>query len=270
MTPEGFAAAATTDADTVTEADVRDWLDGWQTRTFVSPLPADGPDAPERYALPALLRGWLLARLDDDERKAAHRRAGEWLMELVESAEKDWISGLLMHALNVDVEARARFLDAAAYDPARAITDRLSSFFTVRALYDEVISLNEGMLAHETHPSPLNWLGGVHRAQGRYAEAEECNAAAEEAAGEADQERARALHGLASVAMVRGDYDEAEDRFEESLAINREIGDREGEAATLHQMASTTRARPPRCTRWRRLRCIVGTTTKPKTASARH
>jgi tetratricopeptide (TPR) repeat protein len=36
--------------------------------------------------------------------------------------------------------------------------------------------------------------------------------------------------------MVRGDYDEAEDRFMESLKVNRAIGNQAGEAATLSQL----------------------------------
>ncbi len=49
--------------------------------------------------------------------------------------------------------------------------------------------------------------------------------------------RARALHGLANVALYRGKADEAEDLFRQSLSVRREAGDELGVANALNNLA---------------------------------
>ena len=48
-------------------------------------------------------------------------------------------------------------------------------------------------------------------------------------------------HGL--IALTRGDLDEAERLFRESLAIDREIGNRQGEATSLRNLGNIAEAR---------------------------
>jgi Tfp pilus assembly protein PilF len=47
---------------------------------------------------------------------------------------------------------------------------------------------------------------------------------------------ADSLHNLGLIAITRGDRDEARRLYQESLAIKREIGDRQGEAVSLHSL----------------------------------
>ncbi len=49
---------------------------------------------------------------------------------------------------------------------------------------------------------------------------------------------AGSLHQLATIDMETGDYASARERLEQSLLIRRQIGDRAGEAGSLHQLAS--------------------------------
>jgi len=54
---------------------------------------------------------------------------------------------------------------------------------------------------------------------------------------------AQSLHQLGTVAQLRGKVEEAEDLYKQSLAIKREVGDRPGEAKTLHQLGRVAELR---------------------------
>ncbi len=163
MTIEGYAAAAGAD-----ETDVREWIDEWQRRTFVTPV--DGDDAaPDRWTVPTLLRTWLLQQVSEDKRTEAHQAAGEWLVEVYDADREE--SHLGLHFLEVDLEARSRFLQSGEFERAQAITDRVSDLFVGRALYDDVIRLNKEMIEYKTHPRPLNWLGRAYSSRAEYGNA---------------------------------------------------------------------------------------------------
>jgi tetratricopeptide (TPR) repeat protein len=51
------------------------------------------------------------------------------------------------------------------------------------------------------------------------------------------------LNNLSAIAHARGDYDRALDYLQQSLAIRREIGDKQGEGVTLNNLATTAHAR---------------------------
>jgi tetratricopeptide (TPR) repeat protein len=57
------------------------------------------------------------------------------------------------------------------------------------------------------------------------------------------QGEAVALNNLGSNAERRGDYDEAERLYRESLAIMREVGHRQGEAVALNNLGSNAERR---------------------------
>lgn len=231
MTAEGYAAAAG-----VEESDVQNWIREWQRRTFIAPVERMD-SALDRWTVPMMLRSWLLRQLRDDEQKTAHRAAGVWLGDVYDADRESEHLGA--HVVAVDLEARSRFLDAEAFQSARQITDRLSDFFMTRGLYGEVIQLNEEMNSHEMHPGSLNWLGRAYSDRSDYTNAAEAHrSAAEEAAGTDAKEHANALHGLATIALEQGAYEQARTGFQEALQIRQEIGDRYGEAATRHQLAT--------------------------------
>jgi tetratricopeptide (TPR) repeat protein len=54
--------------------------------------------------------------------------------------------------------------------------------------------------------------------------------------GDPTPERAEALNGAGRLAWMQGDYDAAETRFEEGLTIQRDLGDRQGAAGTVHRL----------------------------------
>jgi tetratricopeptide (TPR) repeat protein len=230
-TAEGFAAAAGLD-----ESDVRDWIDEWQRRTFVTPVESQDGE-PDRWTVPTLLRPWLLDQLSEEERTAAHRAAGVWLREGVE--EKRDVNRIGGNYFVAYQEARSRFISAGEYGPASEITNRTAGHLQRRGFYDEAIRLGEEMLGFHRSAEVLNRLGQVYAARSEYGIAKE---RFEEAENELDhvesKERARALHGLATIALEQGEYEQAREEFEESLRIEQEIGNRFGEAATWHNLAS--------------------------------
>ena len=46
------------------------------------------------------------------------------------------------------------------------------------------------------------------------------------------------MHQLASIDLDQGRYEDAQEKFERSLKINQQIGNKSGEASTWHQLAS--------------------------------
>ena len=59
---------------------------------------------------------------------------------------------------------------------------------------------------------------------------------------QADKGRADLLHQMAYLMNSLGDYAQAQDYYQQSLAISREIGDRSGEGTTLNNLATTAHA----------------------------
>jgi tetratricopeptide (TPR) repeat protein len=234
MTLEGYAAAADVDVETMHRCARQ-----WQNRAFAYPESNEETDV-QRWSIYGLLRDWLLQHLSADERRAAHEAAGAWLEQQAKDAGRSWIKNVGMDAFSADLEARARFLDAEAYESAREVTDRLSSFLVGRAVYDDVRQLNEELLDHHSHPSPMNWLGRVHGELANYDEAvrwyEETLSTFEEIGDRSGVASARA--NLAKIAAEQGAYDRAREQSEEALSIFEEVGDRLGEAKTRHNLAS--------------------------------
>jgi tetratricopeptide (TPR) repeat protein len=228
MTPAAYAAAATTDAAAVTEADVRGWLGAWQARTFVSPLPTDGaPDAPERYALPALLRGWLLARLDDDARRAAHRRAGEWLVGfLSDSNLRDMRINEPEQLIDLLRQSRSRLLDGGSEEEAREVNKAFSSLLEERGMIPDLYKENAFLFKNDEHQSYLIWMARALYILGSNMRSEEHFRAAFELSRNASDidHAAQAMNGLASVQMTNGDVDEALKNFERAFSLSKKSG----------------------------------------------
>ena len=143
----------------------------------ISPLAGEWADRafayrnPERptWTVYGLLRPWLLSKLSAEERKKAHRAAGDFLMEM---EEKKRLSEMALSWADCLMEARSQYLQAGALDQARDVTDRLSSFFTRSGFYDGVRHLNSELLQYEEHPSSMSWIARAYFDQGDYASAQ--------------------------------------------------------------------------------------------------
>ena len=103
-------------------------------------------------------------------------------------------------------------------------------------------------------PAELQWYnsrGQIHLQRGRLdaaqAEFEHLEALIKEAtfesASDIQQWRATSLNNLGLVAGKRGELDAAEEYFEKSLAIKREVGDRHGQAGSLGNLGLVARRR---------------------------
>jgi tetratricopeptide (TPR) repeat protein len=192
----------------------------------------------ELWTVYGLLRNWLLApeRLSHDDRKAAHKAAGDFLSEMV---DKDRTSELGMHPLSVHLEARAQYMFAGDYENAAEITERISDFYRRQGLYREIQRLNEELLQYYEHPRILAQIAWSYLDRSSYAAARHWYQRMLDAAERTDEsEAARALQGLATIDLRQGDYETAREIFQKALEIIQQIGDRVGEADTLHQLAT--------------------------------
>ncbi len=82
------------------------------------------------------------------------------------------------------------------------------------------------------------WWSRGHLSEGR----DWCRRMLDKAgAGEPTKERAKTLNGAGGIAYLQGDYPAARKLHEESLAIQRQLGDRKGVAAALNNLGSVAR-----------------------------
>ena len=226
MTLEGLAAVTNTG-----EATVRSATGHWRALAL-----AHG-DSGERWSAYGMLRAWLLAKLDEPARKAAHHAAGAFLVELNKQDREGelgvgWIACLQ--------EARTQFIAAAALDEARNVTDEIGNALLGHGLYRELKRLHEEMLALEEHPRSLVGLARSNLELAEWRKAREDYERAlhlYQQTGDRDGE-AVTRHSLATIDLNEGNYQAAREMFERSLAIEQQIGDCAGEAATLHQLAT--------------------------------
>jgi tetratricopeptide (TPR) repeat protein len=218
------------------EEKLRSFNREWQDFAFA--YPEHEWEASELWTVYGLLRNWLLApeRLSPDDRKAAHKAAGDFLSGVVENGRT---SELGMHPLPVDLEARAQYMSAGDYENAAEITERISGFYRRQGLYSEIQRLNEELLQYYEHPGILAQIAGSYLDRSSYAAARHWYQRMLDAAEGTDEyEAARALHGLATIDANQGDYETARKKFQSALEISQQIGDRAGEASTLNNLAS--------------------------------
>ncbi|MGB3458639.1 MAG: tetratricopeptide repeat protein [Halobacteriota archaeon] len=218
------------------EEKLRSFTREWQD--FALAYPEHELVASELWTVYGLLRNWLLApeRLSLDDRKAAHKAAGDFLNEMV---GQDRTPELGMHLLYVDLEARAQYMFAGDYENAAEIMDRISGFYRRQGLYSEIQRLNEELLQYYEHPRIFSQIAWSYLDRSSYAAARHWYHRMLDAADGTDEsETARALHGLATVDLNQGDYENAREKFQSALEINQQIGNRAGEAYTLHQLAT--------------------------------
>ncbi|VVB96564.1 Tetratricopeptide repeat protein [uncultured archaeon] len=217
-----------------TEEKLRSFTGEWQAYALAYPEPA----ADGRWIVYGLLRSWLLApeRLGSDERKKAHRAAGVFLNEVVEN---DRASELGMHPLDVDLESRVQYILAEDYENATGITERISGIYRRQGLYSEIQQLNEELLKYYEHPKVLAWIALSYLDRSDYEGARKWyQRMLDTAKGTDEYEIATACHGIATIDLSQGKYEEATKGFLKALEIFQQIGDRAGEVYTLHNLAT--------------------------------
>jgi tetratricopeptide (TPR) repeat protein len=209
----------------------REWQD------FALAYPEHEYEASELWTVYGLLRNWLLApeRLSPDDRKAAHKAAGDFLNEM---AENDRTSELGMHPLYVYLEARAQYMFTGDYENAAEITERISGFYRHQGLYSEIQRLNEELLQYYEHPRILAQIAWSYLDRSSYAAARHWYQRMLDTAERTDEyEASRALYGLAMIDLNQGDYETAREKFQTALEIRQQIGGRAGEVEILHSLA---------------------------------
>ncbi len=182
----------------------------------------------ELWIVYGLLRNWLLDKVSHDDRRAAHKAAGDFLIELIENNP----------SLDVALEARSQCILAEDYENAVYITERISSVYRLEGLYIEIQQLNEELLKYYEHPRILNQIAWSYLDRSSYEDARKWYQRMLDAAKGIDGETATALHGLATIDLNQGEYEAARNGFMKVLEIEQQIGDRAGEADTLHQLAT--------------------------------
>jgi tetratricopeptide (TPR) repeat protein len=182
------------------------------------------------WAVPSSARSFLLGLLRQEQRRDAHRLAGDFLREI---AGQGHANELGLSRLDCLMEARGQYMAAEDSEKARAVTESISGYLERRGYYSELIRLNEQLLRLERHTGPMNWIARAYMDQGRYAKAEEWYSQAVEAGPDAI-----ACHGLGTAYFRQGKYDLARESFRKAADICRAGGDLAGEAAALHSLAS--------------------------------
>ena len=224
VTMEGLAVASGENLEEV-EAFAHEWKD----RAF-----AYEETGKSLWSVYGLLRGWLLAKCSPEERQNAHKAAGDFLVETEQQNQEE---DLGLSRVDCLMEARSQYLIAEELELARKVTDRLSGFFTRSGFYDGVRMLNAELLDYEEHPSPMSWIARTYSAQGDYNSAQNWYQRSLKACGDSNpKEISIAWHGLATIDVDRGEYGEAIRKYQTSLKIAQEIGNRVGEAATFYRL----------------------------------
>jgi len=212
---------------------VRGFLREWQNYALAYPDTERGAD--HLWSVYGLLRGWLLSRLSDDERRKTHHAAGDFLREL----EKQNRAGELgLNWVECLTEAHTQYLDASEFALAREATNRISIFLTRQGVYKDLESINRELLNYDEHSIPMIWIGRAYLERGDYSEARQWYQQALTTAGDdLSTEASAAWSGLGTIDLNMGDYDSARDKLNKSLASDQQTGDRKGEADNCHNLA---------------------------------
>jgi tetratricopeptide (TPR) repeat protein len=219
----GISAAAG-----IPDVAARTEVERWRRLALVH---ADDSTGRDLWSVYGLLRSWLLGpeRLAVEERRAAHRAAGDFLMTLNQQDREaelglGWVACL--------VEARAQYLAAGDYGSARSATDRISAVYNRQGLYGEVERLNDELLQYERHDDSLVWVAKSHLRRADFEAAKTWfQKIGAEIGTRPPAAEAAMMYGLGSVDLRTGKLDAARSKFKKALEIHRSIADRKAEAA---------------------------------------
>ncbi|MBV9790132.1 MAG: tetratricopeptide repeat protein [Chloroflexi bacterium] len=191
------------------------------------------------WSVYGVVRGWLLApERISPDERTAAHLAAGDFLVNLEQQDREEELGLTWFACLE--EARAQYLEAGAMDQARRVTGRLSGYLDRSGFYPELIRMNEELLEHEEHPASLSWIGQAHIVQSNYREAQEKLELALTLFQEiGDREgEAATWHNLATIDLHQGDYSAARDKYGHALTMRQTMRDQAREAITWHNLAS--------------------------------
>jgi tetratricopeptide (TPR) repeat protein/Mrp family chromosome partitioning ATPase len=204
---------------------------------IVSELP--GTNLPTLYAVPGLLRPWMIApeRLDAEAARATHRHlANFWKVCLESDRAREFRVG-------VDTElsaCREHSRLGGDAETFRWATVRLAHAFRRRAEWRLAYTLLQEIADSDRDAPTLVALGSLELLLADYIAARTnleraltLTQAVCDRAGEA-----ATLHSLASLDITEGHYDLARTKSDKARTIKQAIGDRPGEAASWHQLAT--------------------------------
>ncbi len=230
--------------------DVADLVDGLVAKSLVV---ADLERDPVRYRMFESIRAFSLEVLDEaGGRAAVEARIDTWVAALARecgrasaTADQTRVESRFFAEIDTVRASLGRML--ARDDGGVAIVatvGALGTFFESRGLLTEGRQWLESALATgDTQPArglALHWSGVLAIDQGDYEVAERrlTDALALDRANDDRVGMARTLRALAYLSMRRNEADRAETLAAEAAGLFREIGDIGGEAATIHLMAT--------------------------------
>ncbi|MET8847500.1 tetratricopeptide repeat protein [Amycolatopsis sp. NPDC004625] len=192
---------------------------------------------------------WTASALErcchDDELQQAHRKAAEYWNWRIKVWPQDRDADL-----HDALEMRHHLIAGDELGDAESISQTIALRLQVVGAWDHELALIHHTLAvlARTPEQQAPWhhqLGILAQLRGDYAEAERRYDQAL-AIKEEHGDRAGVANGYHQIGMIaqrRGEYAEAERRYTESLAIREELGDRAGMATSYHQLGILAQVR---------------------------
>ncbi|MFG2045715.1 tetratricopeptide repeat protein, partial [Dactylosporangium sp. NPDC048998] len=199
-----------------------------------------------RWTATELHRHWR-----DDSRQQpslvdeAHRAAAAYWQWRVDVWPQDRVADI--HDLE---EARHHLLVAGDIDPANSVTEAICMQLDTWGAWDRETSLIHDTLRwlpsdHVRRPAYYHELGILAQLRGDYAEAERRYQQSLTIFERLGDQAglARGYHQLGMLAQLRGDYAEAERRYQQSLTIKEQLGNQAGLAGSYHQLGRLAQLR---------------------------
>ncbi len=170
------------------------------------------------------------------ERRELNRRIGEDHRFQGEYVTRRW---------GDDLEAIHHFRLAGEHELADGLADGVAGFYYRVSNFAEANRLAQEVVERSQPPAPwwaLNWFGMCQRVLGdRDRALQALKRALPLSPGR--KERGTTLNNVSLIYSARGDYDRALECLQQSLKIQREIGDKSGEGTTLNNLATAAHAR---------------------------
>ena len=186
----------------------------------------------ELWTVPSALRSALVSRLPGEEIQSAHREAAGFLKSLAEAGHSGELG---LSRLDVLLEARGHYMAAEDWQAAAATTGSISSYLRRRGHYEEIVRLNQELLAPESHSlgGPAAWMGQAYLDQEDFRKAGQWY----ERAVKISPEPAN-YHGLGLSLMNQERYDQAKESLQKASDAYNEACDLSGQAAVLSSLAA--------------------------------
>jgi tetratricopeptide (TPR) repeat protein len=195
----------------------------------------EATELPTLYLPYGVWRGWLVRRLLDGERRAAHGVLAEFWRAVYDKDREPTLRVTVNEGLQA---CRSHARQAGNLDLWRSACVRLSGRWervaewkVARAILEEIPeACRDGSTWHQLASIDLQ-EGDYPAARDKFAKALAMRQQIRDRAGEA-----ATWHQLASIDLREGDYPAARDKCAKALAMRQQIRDRAGEAATFYQL----------------------------------